>query len=209
MRIDDHAKEIVVQRFALPACLHIPIAARSFDDLETYVGKIERVIAPSSPPNAVLLNVEFTSPEDGNLPIWELPESRALRQSQQLWVNVHYKPYRRAYARAFPERRIEGLVIDHVLSREVAKLKGFGYVRLEPISRGANSSSGGLSEKWAVEYYRSPAMIAKSQLDMCHIQYADLADIVKMLDRKTGGALQEPVNDAQSLVRPRQANVNA
>jgi len=29
----------------------------------------------------------------------------------------------------------------------------------------------------------------------------DLADIVKMLNRKTGGSLQDPVNEAQSLVR--------
>lgn len=36
------------------------------------------------------------------------------------------------------------------------------------------------------------------------IQYADLADIVKMLDSKTGGAHQDPVNAAQSLVRPPQ-----
>jgi len=32
------------------------------------------------------------------------------------------------------------------------------------------------------------------------IQYADLADIVKMLNIKTGGALMDPVNEAQALV---------
>jgi hypothetical protein len=32
------------------------------------------------------------------------------------------------------------------------------------------------------------------------IQYADLADIVKMMNRKTGGLLQDPVNEAQQWV---------
>ena len=74
------------------------------------------------------------------------------------------------------------------------------YLRVVSISREANSSSGGLSEKWAVEYYGSPEMRAKSRESPARIQHADLADIVKMLNRKTGGALQDPVNEAQALV---------
>ncbi len=34
------------------------------------------------------------------------------------------------------------------------------------------------------------------------MQYADLVDLVKMIDMNTGGALQEPVNEAQRLVDP-------
>jgi hypothetical protein len=59
----------------------------------------------------------------------------------------------------------------------------------------------GLSEKWSVEYHGSAEMRAKNLASPAKIQYADLADIVKMLNRKTGGLLQDPVNDAQSLIR--------
>jgi hypothetical protein len=34
------------------------------------------------------------------------------------------------------------------------------------------------------------------------VQYADLADLVKMLDIKTGGSVMDPVNEAQAWVRP-------
>lgn len=86
------------------------------------------------------------------------------------------------------------------MNRRVARLKGFRYLRIVPISRAANSSSGGLSEKWGVAYHGTPAMIAKNKLAGTFIEYADLADLVKMLDIKTGGSLQDGVNDGQALV---------
>jgi hypothetical protein len=70
------------------------------------------------------------------------------------------------------------------------------------ISSGANSSSGGLSEKWAIEYHITPAMKEKNRACPAQVQMADLADIVKMLNLKTGGAHQDPVNEAQALLRP-------
>ena len=45
-------------------------------------------------------------------------------------------------------------------------------------------------------------MRKKNATNPAQIQHADLADIVKMLDVKTGGALQDPVNEAQAWVRP-------
>src|SRR3978361_1581920 len=81
-------------------------------------------------------------------------------------------------------------------------LKRFDFVRIVPISRGANSSSGGLPEKWGVAYHSTPQMVAVNAASREYIQYADLGEILKMLDVKTGGALQDPVNLAQSLVRP-------
>jgi hypothetical protein len=41
-------------------------------------------------------------------------------------------------------------------------------------------------------------MIAVNKAHPAQIQYADIADIVKMLDVKTGGSLQDPVNEAQA-----------
>jgi len=43
-------------------------------------------------------------------------------------------------------------------------------------------------------------MVKRNKENPTFIQYADLADIVKMLDIKTGGTLQDPVNEAQKLV---------
>lgn len=126
-----------------------------------------------------------------------------MRSTQQVWVDVDHRAYRQAYATAFPEEDLRGLVLDHVMNRRVARLKGFRYLRIVPISRAANSSSGGLSEKWAADYHGTPAMVATNKRAETSIQYADLADIVKMLNIKTGGSLQDAVNEAQALVRPR------
>jgi hypothetical protein len=114
---------------------------------------------------------------------------------------VDYHGYRHAYAKAFPNQDVENLVLDHVMNRRVARLKGFFYLRIIPILRQANSSSGGLSEKWAVEYHSSDEMSGKNLASPAKIQYADLADIVKMLNQKTGDSLQDPVNEAQLLIR--------
>jgi hypothetical protein len=58
-----------------------------------------------------------------------------------------------------------------------------------------------LSERWSRDYHATLRMRRKNAERQASIQYADLADIVKMLDYKTGGSLQQPVNDAQALVR--------
>src|SRR5258708_40217965 len=78
--------------------------------------------------------------------------------------------------------------------------KGFAYLRIVPISREANSSHGSLSEGWAVEHHSSPEMRGKNRVSQASVQYADLSDIVKMLNMKGGGSFMESVNDAQKLV---------
>jgi hypothetical protein len=130
-----------------------------------------------------------------------MKESAILHHSQQVWVHVDYRGYREAYAKAFPDESLSELVLDHILNRRMARAMRFDYLRIVPISRGANSSSGGLPEKWGVAYQSSPEMLRINAQRRSFIQYADLGDIVKMLNLKTGGALQDAVNEAQSLVR--------
>ena len=55
-------------------------------------------------------------------------------------------------------------------------------------------------EKWAVEYLSSPRMREINKASKAAVQYADLSDIVKMLNMEGGGSLMETVNDAQKLV---------
>jgi hypothetical protein len=91
--------------------------------------------------------------------------------------------------------------LDHVLNRRMARAMRFDYLRIVPISRGANSSSGGLPEKWGVAHQSSPEMVQINAQRKSFIQYADLGYIVKMLNLKTGGSLQDAVNEAQNLGR--------
>jgi predicted DNA-binding ArsR family transcriptional regulator len=82
----------------------------------------------------------------------------------------------------------------------MARAMRFDYLRIVPISRGTNSSSGGLPEKWGIAYQSSPKMVQINAQRKSFIKYADLQDIVKMLNLKSDGALQDAVNEAQSLV---------
>lgn len=199
--VDEFARRLATERFGLPLCLHIPIAARDEAAIYSHVGCVIDVLVPGTPPKAVLVDTTCPVTIDATLPVWGLLEASVLHRSPQVWVHVDFAGYRRAYAKAFPMEDLQDRVLDHVMNRRVARLKDFMYLRLVPITRGANSSSGGLSEKWAVEYHGSAEMRTKHLASSARIQYADLADIVKMLNQKTGGSLQDPVNDAQALVR--------
>jgi len=202
VEVDELARELALTRYALPLCLHIAIGARDEEAIRRFIGRIETVLMPASAKTALLVHAYDLPKVDTRLPIWQKPEAAILRHSKQVWVHVDCRQYRQAYAEAHPEQDLKGLVLDHVMNRRVARLKGFNYLRIVPISRAANSSSGGLSEKWGVAYNSTPQMLVTNRALQTFIQYADLADIVKMLNMKTGGSLQDAVNDAQALVRP-------
>jgi hypothetical protein len=181
-------------------CLYVPIAARDTNAIETYVGRIVTNLAPNSLGMALLIGAHTPEKADDRLAIWDVPEAVVLHYPKQVWVHVDYRAYRRAYMQAFPDFTLTGLVLDHIMNRRVARLKGFNYLRIVPISRGANSSHGALSEDWGVEYHRSPEMREKNRLSQAVVQYADLADITKMLNMKGGGSFMDNVNEAQKLV---------
>jgi len=198
--VDALARELALTKYGLPLCLHIPVAARNADAVARFVGRIDRLLMGPNEAPALLVQAYELSPVDPDLSIWQQPGADVLRQRYQVWVHVDDRRYRAAYAKAFPSENIANVVIDHVMNRRVARLKSFGYVRVVAISRAANSSSGGLSEKWAVAYHGTSRMVVKNHDRSPFIQYADLGDIVKMLNLKTGGSLQEAVNDAQAWV---------
>lgn len=197
--IDPHAIRIPQKSGLLP-CLYVPVAARNEAAIETYIGKIVGHLALRSPTKALLVESYEPEPADLRLPIWGLPEAAILHHPRQVWVHVDYCAYRRAYIRAFPGIDLSGQVLDHVMNRRVARLKGFMYLRIVPISRNANSSHGSLSECWAVAYQSSPKMMEVNKTSLASVQYADLSDIVKMLNMEGGGSLMDNVNDAQRLV---------
>ncbi len=200
IEIDERAKEKVIKDYGFPPCIHIPIAAIDENAITRFIGEIVDVLVPSMP-NKALVVQPYKIPElDMRMPIWQMNEAAVLHHPRQVWVHVNYSGYRKAYIKAFPNEDLSGLVLDHVLNRRVARLKSFNYLRIVPISRGANSSSGGLSEKWGVEYHSTSSMVKKNKENPTFIQYADLADITKMLNLKTGGSIQDGVNDVINLV---------
>jgi len=197
--IDQHATRIPQMSGLLP-CLYVPIAARDMSAIETYVGKIITHLAIRAPSDALLVEAYDPVKADTRLPIWSLPAAAILHYPQQVWVHVEYGAYRRAYIRAFPDANLSGMVLDHVMNRRVARLKGFSYLRIVQVSRAVNSSHGSLSEGWGVEHHSSLKMREINSASRAVVQYADLADIVKMLNMEGGGSFMDIVNEAQRLV---------
>lgn len=188
----------IPQNSGLPPCLYIPVAARDREAIERYVGTIR---APSKG-DALIVDAHESLTPDIRLPIWKMPESRILHYPLQIWVHVDYTAYRRAYIQAFPELSFSDQVLDHVVNRRIARLKGFMFLRIVPISRMANSSHGSLSERWGVEHHSSSQMRQINETSLAQVQYADLCDLVKMLNMPGGGSVMDNVNEAQKLVRP-------
>lgn len=201
-KIDLHATEAQhVTR--LSECLYVPIAARSINAVNLYVGKIVAQLSPRANSRAVLVEADHPPSPDMNRPIWKLPQVSILHEKLQVWVHVDYSPYRAAYRRAFPEKDLDSIVLDHVLNRRVARLKEFPYLRIVPISRKSNSSHGGLSEKWAVEHHSSARQREFNAASKAQVQYADAADLAKMMDIGGRGQLMDGVNELQELIKPK------
>ena len=88
------------------------------------------------------------------------------------------------------------------MNSRLAALKGFQFVRLTPTSRAANSSSA-FSEGWAIDLHRAAAeQIEANRKAGLFVQYADLTDIMLMLNLKLGGGVMDLVNEGQKLLRP-------
>jgi hypothetical protein len=188
--IDELAKKLVREN-GMPPDLHVPIAARSLEAITRYLGIVSEISK-----RAVLVS-PFSSPSPNNkLPIWKVKGVEILHHPRQVWVHVNYTAYRKVYSKAFPDEDLTNLVIDHIMNRRLARLKGFEYLRVIPISRAANSSSGNVTEKYGFAYHSTNRMKHLNSENRPFIQYGDIADIVKMLNINTGGKFQQGINDA-------------
>lgn len=198
--IDNAAREVALRQWALPDCLHIPIAAVDEAAITAYIGEIEEVLAGGSPRKALLVRTKESPSIDTQLPIWEIPGSKILHERRQVWVHIGFTRYRRAYRKAFPDDAIDDKVLSHALNRRTAALMGFAYVRITPNSRGCNSS-GAFSEQWSVTLHATPEQAAANRRRGAFIHYADLAALMVMMDMKLGGGVMDAVNEGQKLVR--------
>ena len=190
------------QTFGLPRCMLIPIAARDEQAIEEYVGST--TLLSTRTPNKAF-KVDYRGPlaeRDPTLPIWDLPESDLLHARTQVWVHVNYTGYRRAFLRVLPNLLKQGQVVDHIYNRRLARLHGYPYVRLMPISRSANSSSGrGPESEWVKDY---GTFTQDPELEATRVEHADPADIVKMLNIETGPYPLGPVGQALRLMYPQE-----
>jgi hypothetical protein len=112
----------------LAPCLYVPIAARDRTAIERHVGIIERVVVSGSRDQVLLIACHAPLARDTLLPIWDHENVGVLHCAKQVWTHVDYRHYRKAYKNALPETDVSGLVIDHVLNRRVARVKGFTYI---------------------------------------------------------------------------------
>jgi hypothetical protein len=201
--IDAIARDQALYRYGIPGCLHVPIAAVDEAAICNYVGEIRQTLSSRGHRKAFL--VEAHAPPaaaDRRYPIWDEPGSAIFHYPLQVWVHVGFTRYRQAYRRAFPDECLDDKVLSHALNRQVAALKGFNFVRITPTSRGANSSSA-FSEGWAKALHGDPDRMAANRRRGLFIQYADLTELMLMLDMKLGGGVMDAVNEGQKLVRPR------
>jgi hypothetical protein len=200
--IDKAATDWAITRFGLAECLHVPIAAVNESAISNYVGEIKSVLSGRASRKALLVLANIPPPRDPSFPIWDLDGSHVLHHRLQVWVDVAYTRYRRAYRTAFPTEDLGDRILSHAMNRRVAVLKGFQFVRLTPTSRAANSSSA-FSEGWAAVRHSTAAQRATNQRRGAFIQYADLTELMLRLDLRLGGRMMDAVNEGQKLIRPR------
>ncbi len=171
----------LAQTFGLPICLLIPIAAKNKNAIEKYIGSIKTAIGNDE---AFVVNFEpLELPNE--LPIWKHNRGHLLNSSTQIWVDVDFQNYRNVYLQYYSEIS-KYYVIDHVTNRRFAKKCGFRYIRLLHVDREVNSSSGRGAESLAmknIDYVLENNSIINDNA----IEYADPADLAKMLNIKVGG----------------------
>ncbi|MDO9489194.1 MAG: hypothetical protein Q7J32_12525 [Sphingomonadaceae bacterium] len=201
VEIDEIARERAISRYGLDPCLHVPIAAVDEHALTTYVGTILSTLSGRGARKAFLIEAHDAPAIDPSFPICHHAAAAILRQPLQAWVHVAFGSYRAAYRRGFPDQPLGDAVLSHAMNRRVAALKGFDFVRVTPTSRRANSSSA-FSERWGVAQYSSSAQPPMDRREGAFIAYADLTELLLMLDIRLGGGVMDMVNEGQRLVRP-------
>ena len=208
--IDEHA-----QKFGLPKSMLVPIAARSVDDVELYVGVInKKIISRSNRVNALSVTPHnWPVQKESNTPLWRHEDSNEfeerLHPSQQIWVHVDYSAYRKAYMHLSNKPIPNGYFLDHIQNREATRLLGYShpYLRLCPVSRQVNTSGGTNTggEGMEKEFLRSLQEKTTAErkaffAELNHgIVYADPMDLTKMLNILPGTQVLDGVRKMLKL----------
>lgn len=192
---DAAAYQQAMREWVVPESLHVPVVAVDEAAIINHIGDIVQILSPG---RALVVSIDPPPERDIRLPIWAYPTSNVLFEPLQVWVNPSYTRYRQAYARAKGQESVSGKVVAHVYNRRMARLRGYGWVRLVPVSRRANSSSS-FTEQWGVELAATDLGTRRLKRGL-QIQYADLSDLLVMLDISLGGGIQEVCRLGQNLI---------
>ena len=184
-----------MREWAVPECLHVPVVAVDEKAISDHIGDIVEVLSPG---RALVVAIDPPPERDIRLPIWAYPAANVFFEPLQVWVSPNYTRYRQAYVRAKGHESISGKVLAHVYNRRMATLRGYGFVRLVPVSRRANSSSS-FTEQWGIELARGDLGARRRERGL-QMQYADLSDLLVMLDMSLGGGVQEVFRLGQNLI---------
>jgi hypothetical protein len=196
-RVDPAAYDQAMREWVVPPCLHLPIVARDRAAIEMHVGDVVNEVSSG---RALLVRCGPWPERDLQLSIFNHANIETLFEPLQLWVSPGYTRYRRAWCRSFADADLGDKVLHHVYNRRSAMLRGFGFIRLVPISRRANSSSA-FTENWGVAH-NTPEHVKRMNRRGLQIQYADLGHLLVMLDISLGGGVQEVFRLGQALIEP-------
>jgi hypothetical protein len=163
--------------------------------ISDHIGDIIRVLSPGK---ALVVAIDPPPERDLRLPIWAHPSAGVFFEPIQVWVSPSYTRYRHAYVKALGRESVSGRVLAHTYNRRLAFLRGYNFIRLVSVSRGANSSSS-YTEQWGVTLAGAD-LSARRQRRGLRMQYADLSDLLVMLDMKLGGGYQEVFRVGQDLI---------
>ena len=192
---DEAAYQQAMREWVVPECLHVPVVALDEAAIGDHIGDIVEVLSPGK---ALLVAVDPPPERDTRLPIWSHPRSNILFEPLQVWVSPSYTRYRQAFIRAIGHESVSGNVLAHVYNRRMAQLHGYGFVRIIPVSRRANSSAG-FTEQWGIDLAAKDLGARRLKRGL-RMQYADLGDLLVMLDVSLGGGVQDVFRIGQNLI---------
>ncbi|RKH07444.1 hypothetical protein D7X74_32935 [Corallococcus sp. CA047B] len=134
----------------------IPVAAKSRQSLEQYIGHCESL---------------------GRYQVQDVLVVRSYAGDLQLWVNPSYPDYRKAWVSAFGAVPT-GHDVDHVYSKARGVLYGYGYVRLALVDGGINKGSGTFEKLMGQVYQENVSQGFAMQPP--EIRYADDVQALKL-----------------------------
>jgi|GEM_PF-2242587 len=181
---------------SLPRCFITPIASKSLEAIQKFVGKIETI--EGHPNEAFIVNFEkYEVPNDFD--VWKHPRSCFINCEKQLWVEVNFRKYRKVYKDVFPEiEDFKDFAIDHLMNRKLARAFDYKYIRLIHIDKITNALHGVSHETLSVrgdnydlqsKEIKKASHIQEEKLRQINqqIQYADVFELSKLLNLKTFG----------------------
>jgi hypothetical protein len=192
---DEAAYQQAMRQWVVPECLHVPVVAADEEAIIDHIGDIVEVLSPG---RALIVAIDPPPEPDTRLPIWTHPSANVFFDPLQVWVKPSDTRYRQAYIRAKGHESVSGKVLAHVYNRRMATLREYGFVRLVPVSRRANSSAA-FTEQWGVELAAADLGARRRERGL-RMQYADLSDLLVMLDINLGGGIQEVCRLGQNLI---------